>query len=60
MNARSMLLLLASLALTTAACGASQAQEERGEVFCESYENTFTGQCRQNCETTGDDDNNQT
>lgn len=35
------------------ACGGAQTPE-RGPVFCESYENTFVGQCRQNCEATTD------
>ncbi len=42
-----------------AACGGSQTQQERGEVFCESYENAFTGQCRQNCEAERVDDASQ-
>lgn len=43
----------ALLGLATAGCGAAQ-EEPRGQVFCESYENAFVGQCRQSCEATTD------
>jgi hypothetical protein len=46
---------LVCAALVAAACsGAQSGEDERGEVFCESYENTFLGQCRQNCDATTD------
>lgn len=42
------------LTLALFGCGASQGGGERGEVFCESYENSFMGHCRQNCDATTD------
>lgn len=49
-------LLATAVLASPLACGASQAHEERGEVFCESYEDAFMGQCRQNCEATTEGD----
>jgi hypothetical protein len=37
-----------------AACGASQT-EPRGQVFCESYEEHYLGDCRAHCEATRED-----
>jgi hypothetical protein len=34
------------------ACSGAQSGDDRGEVFCESYEENFIGQCRTNCDAT--------
>lgn len=48
-------LFAAAVLSSLLACGAAQT-EPRGEVFCDSYEDAFMGQCRQNCEATTDGD----
>ena len=55
LHRRAVFMSLVGLAALAAGCGGAQSgEDERGDVFCESYENTFLGQCRQNCDATTD------
>ncbi len=47
-------MLRAILFIGLIGCSGSQANEKRGDVFCESYENSFMGQCRQHCDATSE------